>query len=157
MKSIDCGTARVDVLRQGEIVLARVVGVVTASAAARVIASRPAWQDEAALACVVLYDRAVLAVSAEGLLRAAAQGPCFDPSKIVPAAIVSSAADLEMWRDYARLSLGCGVIKAAFLDVGAAELWAARQARVMAYWGRCHRAAGRSTEAQQHTVLPAVR
>ena len=144
MKTIDCGAAAVRVLRQGDVVVAQVVGVVTVASATRVIASRPMWQERAALACVVLYDRAVVAVRAQDLVRAAAQGPCADPSQVAPAAIVSAVQDVAMWREYARLSLARGVIKAAFLTSEDAEAWASRQARAMAYWARCHRSAVRS-------------
>jgi hypothetical protein len=136
MNSYSYPTASVQVGRRGAVALARISGVVTPSAAGRIIRDSSGWGGKrTALVNVVDYSGSAVAIGADHLLSVADQAQRFGV-QIVPTALVVSAEQLPMFRAYADLSMACGILKAAFLRLDDAQRWAARQAVVAEEWAR---------------------
>jgi hypothetical protein len=129
-------TASAQVGQRGAVALARISGVVTPSAAGRIIRDSPAWGGKrTALANVVIYSESAVAIGADHLLSVADQAQRFGV-RLAPTALVVSPEQLPMFRAYADLSMACGILKAAFVRLDDAQRWAARQAVVAEEWLR---------------------
>lgn len=136
MNNYSYPTANVRVGRRGAVALAKVSGVVTPAAAAKIIRDSPAWGGRRpALANVVIYADSAVAIGADHLLSVADQAQRFGVS-FVPTALVVSPEQLAMFRAYTNLSMACGILKASFLCLEEAQRWAARQAVVAEEWAR---------------------
>ena len=131
-----CGAASAVVTSDSGVTVARVSGVVTAASAGDLIARISARARlGGALANVVFYDSALMAVTHDRLLAASRVS-----SGSTPTAIVASADQMPMFTSYAAAAMGAGILKAAFATEAEARRWASQQAEVRAYWLSLRRA-----------------
>jgi hypothetical protein len=124
-------TATVDVRTCGQIVTAAVGGLVTASAATKIIAGAGGWATQR-LVQVVSYAEASVEMTPDVLFAAAVLAK---PST-TPTALVVAPSQLSTFREYSLLYADRGVLKVAFTRMEEAQRWAARQAQVREYWAR---------------------
>ena len=155
MHTFRYSTAVMRVSTAGPVAVAIGEGIVTPASLAEIIRDSAAWSaGSEPLAKVVDYSSAVLAAHCEQMLASAATVRA--SAVAVPAALVASADNEHLLRDYAACCASAGVAKAVFRRVEDALAWAARQAQVQEYWRRCGRAV-QSAPAASHRAWPVSR
>lgn len=133
MKRLIYPTASVRVSSQNLIGIAEVSGVVTPDAVRLIVRDSPAWTKGDALAHLVMYDSAAMALSVDFLLGVA-QAAKAALTDIPPAALVVAEDQLPMFQRYAAAMGQSGALIAAFTSREAASAWVVRQAEVRAHW-----------------------
>lgn len=135
MRRYTYNTASVSASLDGLIGVGIITGVVSGANARQIIADSVTWGGgPAPLANLVNYQGAVVAIQADKLLMAAKMAGRLGGIMATPTAIVATADQIEMFRDYAELSMQAGVLKAAFTNPADARRWAARQAVIRGQW-----------------------
>lgn len=129
MKTFTRRTASVSYEAVGRIGVAHIGGFVTEAVAGGVIGEiKSLSADACATAQVVIYQAQVLMTPDH--LFAAAQGSGRDK---LPTALVVDMGQISMFRDYARMCMQAGALKAAFLTVEQAMEWVVQAELVQAY------------------------
>lgn len=136
MSTLQYGVATVATQGAGDLVIARVQGVITPEVAERIVRDSSRWSADDPVAAVVSYQEAALQMSPDTLFAAVRRALPTDR----PTAFVVQPDQMDLFAEYVKLHAQVGVLKVAFTSAEQAQRWAAEQARVRGYWARLARA-----------------
>ena len=129
--------AKID--RSRVVCVARVVGGLGLAELGELIADIGGPAGAGQLVHVVDYSAALIQIKRSDLLGVAGAVRARDGGEDIPAALIASRDQFDLFRDYAEIAGRNGVIAKVFMSADDAYRWASTQADVQRYWADCRR------------------